>query len=218
MGRAGMTEPPSAFAPPTVRIPAGRSPGGTVAFELATTPVTNALYAPFVATGRAQPPPWWTDPRFATALQPVVGVAWDDAAAFAAWLSESTGARWRLPSEAEWEHAMSAGLSDPPTPWGTPEPPPGEIPEGPLDAPWETGRGTPNAWGVLDPGTLVHEWCADWFVASPDSPSPPGAPSRRASRGGSWRHRVRWSRPSARSSLPPGYRYSDYGFRVLREL
>src|SRR2546429_360192 len=35
--------------------------------------------------------------------------------------------------------------------------------------------------------------------------------------GGSWRHRVRWSSPSARSSLPPDYRYSDYGFRVLKE-
>jgi len=28
---------------------------------------------------------------------------------------------------------------------------------------------------------------------------------------------VRWSAPSASTSLPPGYRYSDYGFRVLRE-
>ena len=39
--------------------------------------------------------------------------------------------------------------------------------------------------------------------------------ARRASRGGSWRHRVRWSPPSARSSLPPSSRYADYGFRVL---
>jgi len=190
-----------------VRIPAA-APSGIAAFELAATPITNARYAPFVAAGRALPPPWWTDPRFSSPERPVVGVTWDEAALFAEWLSETAGARWRLPSEAEWEHAMSAGLSDPPSPWGTPEPPSGEIPAGPLDAPWETGRGTPNAWGVLDPGTLVHEWCADWSVFS----------SRRASRGGSWRHQVRWSRPSARSSLPPGYRYSDYGFRVLREL
>jgi formylglycine-generating enzyme required for sulfatase activity len=58
-------------------------------------------------------------------------------------------------------------------------------------------------------GTIVHEWCLDWFDA---------AQARRASRGGSWRHHVRWSSPEARSSLPPDYRYSDYGFRVLREL
>ena len=41
--------------------------------------------------------------------------------------------------------------------------------------------------------------------------------ARKSSRGGSWRHHVRWSPPSARSSLPPTYRYADYGFRVLRE-
>ena len=34
---------------------------------------------------------------------------------------------------------------------------------------------------------------------------------------GSWRHRVRWSPPSARSSLPPELRYADSGFRELRE-
>ena len=59
-------------------------------------------------------------------------------------------------------------------------------------------------------GTIVHEWCLDWYD--------PETKERRASRGGSWRHHVRWSAPSARSSLPPGFRYADYGFRVLREL
>ena len=36
--------------------------------------------------------------------------------------------------------------------------------------------------------------------------------------GGSWRHHVGWSPLSARSSLPPGFRYADYGFRVLRDV
>jgi formylglycine-generating enzyme required for sulfatase activity len=58
-------------------------------------------------------------------------------------------------------------------------------------------------------GTIVHEWCLDVY---------PGEPLRRASRGGSWRHRVRWSPPSARSSLLPELRYADYGFRVLQEV
>ncbi len=95
----------------------------------------------------------------------------------------------------------------------------GEIPEGPIAGPWEVGRGTPNGYGLFDAGTIVHEWCLNWH--EPDSSlsaSPRGSPARRASRGGSWRHRIRWSSPSARTSLPPGYRYSDYGFRVLREL
>ena len=62
-------------------------------------------------------------------------------------------------------------------------------------------------------GTIVHEWCAEWRETERQD-----LPKRRASRGGSWRHAVRWSAPSAQSSLPPGYRYSDYGFRVARDV
>lgn len=205
----------------TILIPGGERRGRRFpAFELGRTPVTNAPYALFVAEGRAPEPPWLRDPAFSSPLSPVVGVTWDEARAFAAWLSEKeAGSVWRLPAEAEWEHAMAAGETDPPTPWGSGLPPPGEIPEGPLEGPWETGRGTPNAWGVLDPGTVVHEWCEDLYAPDPGDAAPaPSGPPRRASRGGSWRHRIRWSRPSARSSLPPGFRYSDYGFRVLREI
>lgn len=205
--------------PETVSIPAGLCGGQTVAaFRIGRTPVTNREYAPFLAALGAPAPPWWSDPAFRDPGQPVVGVAWDDAAAYCAWLSETAGGGWRLPSEAEWEHAMSGGRDAPATPWGDAIPE-GEIPEGRLDAPWIVGRGTPNGYGVLDPGTVVHEWCLDWRTLDPaaDPAAPPSGPARRASRGGSWRHRIRWSPPSAKSSLPPAFRYSDYGFRVLRE-
>lgn len=178
-------------------------------FFLGRTPVTNGEYSTFVETGGAAAPPWWNNPDFSAPLQPVVGVTWDDAMAYCGWLGESDGGRWRLPTEAEWELAACGGLKSPRTAWGDAVPA-GEIPEGPLAGPWEVRRGTPNAYGLLDVGTIVHEWCLDWDDA-------PREPRRRASRGGSWRHRVRWSSPSARSSLPPGYRYSDYGFRVLKE-
>ena len=141
-----------------------------------------------------------------------MGVTWGEAAAYCDWLGEIAGGSWRLPSEAEWEHAASGGLDAPATSWGDGVPE-GEIPPGPLDAPWDAGRGTPNGWGLLDIGTLVHEWCRDLVP-----PSSLGGPERRASRGGSWRHAIRWTRPSARSSLPPECRYSDYGFRVLCEV
>ena len=187
-------------------------------FRLGRTPVTNREYAEFLAGGRAPAPPWWNDPSFCAPRQPVVGVTWDETAAYCAWLGRTVGWRWRLPTEAEWELAASGGLVRPKTAWGD-EIPPGEIPEGPLAGPWEVGRGTPNAYGLCDMGTIVHEWCLDRResdkAAAPDSRD---APRRRASRGGSWRHRVRWSSPSARSSLPPDYRYSDFGFRVLREI
>lgn len=195
-----MLEP---IVPAVVPVPTGAFPG----FDLGRTPVTNAEYAGFIASGRAAEPPWWRDPDYSSADQPVVGITWFEASDFAAWLSERRGERWRLPSEAEWEHAARGGLVGAPTAWGDALPE-GEIPEGPLAGPWPAGRGRPNGYGLHDMGTIVHEWCLDWFDK---------AETRRASRGGSWRHHVRWSKPEARSSLPPDYRYADYGFRVLRE-
>jgi sulfatase modifying factor 1 len=198
----------AAACPEVVRIPAGRLGAAAIrSVLLGRTPVTNREYSPFLASGRAPSPPWWGHPDFRAPLQPVVGVSWPDAMGFCAWLGETAGGRWRLPTEAEWELAASGGLTAPATAWGD-RIPPGEVPEGPLSGPWEVGRGTPNGFGVFDAGTVVHEWCLDWQEAG----------KRRASRGGSWRHAIRWSSPSARSSLPPDYRYADYGFRVLREI
>lgn len=190
------------------------------AFRLGRTPVTNAQYRGFVEATGAVPPPFWCEADFAEPDLPVVGVTWFEAAAYAAWLEATEGGSWRLPTEAEWERAMRGGLEDACTAWGDGLPK-GEIPEGPLAGPWAVGLGRPNGFGLLDPGTVVHEWCAD-----PYGPYGREAPSvreedalsvRRSSRGGSWRHRQRWSPPSARSSLLPGLRYADYGFRVLRE-
>lgn len=213
--------------PETILVPAGRlesgEAGGAAAiveiapFFLGRTPVTNREYAPFVASGCVAAPPWWRDPDFCAPLQPVVGVTWAEAMAYCAWLAELTGGRWRLPTEVEWEFAASGGLVAPPTAWGETIPA-GEIPEGPLTGPWEVGRGTPNGYGLFDMGTVVHEWCLNWHEPDPSLPAAPFAFRRRSSRGGSWRHKIRWSSPSAKSSLPPEYHYSDYGFRVLREL
>ncbi len=178
-------------------------------FRLGRTPVTNAEYAPFVEAGRAKVPPWWRDPDYDAPELPVVGVTWFEASDYTAWLSELTRGRWRLPAEAEWERAARGGLEGAATAWGDALPE-GEVPEGPLAGPWPVGRGTPNGYGFFDMGTIVHEWCLDWYDTE--------SSTRRASRGGSWRHHVRWSPPSARSSLPPSFRYADYGFRVLLEV
>jgi formylglycine-generating enzyme len=192
------------------------------AFHIALTPVTRAQYAPFLEETGTERPPRWDDPAFAMPEQPAVGVTWFEAGAFAEWLSMRFGGRWRLPTEAEWERAARGGLLDAPTAWGD-SIPPGEVPAGDLRAPWPVARGTPNGYGLFDAGTIVHEWCADWYAPAYYSVSPrydprgPDEGERRASRGGSWRHHVRWSPPAARSSLPPPFRYSDYGFRPVRE-
>jgi formylglycine-generating enzyme required for sulfatase activity len=192
------------------------------AFALGVTPVTCAQYARFARATGAAPPPCFAQPDFNHPEQPVTSVTWFEAAAYAEWLGAVLGGRFRLPSEAEWERAARGGLEGAPTAWGAALPA-GEVPAGPLRGPWRVARGAPNAYGLFDMGTIVHEWCADWYAADayarlPErDPRGPAEGARRASRGGSWRHRVRWSPPSARSSLPPEFRYGDYGFRVLKE-
>ena len=188
-------------------------------------PVTNREFGCYIAAG-GQAPRFWSDPRFSDPLQPVVGVPWAAAVAYCDWLAKQTGRRFRLPTEAEWEHAAIGGEDGRLYPWGEaiPESRPGvPIDGGPMDRPARAGSGPLNEYGIRDMGWNVHEWCSDWYsavyysVSPAEDPRGPHDGSRRASRGGAWRHQVKISRCAARSSIPPGLEYSDYGFRVVVE-
>jgi formylglycine-generating enzyme required for sulfatase activity len=191
-------------------------------FAMAATQVTVEEYARFLdATGNA-PPPFWSDPNFSHPQQPVVAVSWFDAVAYCEWLSSMTGSRYRLPTEAEWERAARGGAEGFSFPWGND--PPTSRP-GYQDR-WKTGpepvgQSEPNAFGLFDMCENVHEWCSDWYgpdyyAISPDrNPQGPEEGARKASRGGSWRHQIKISRCAARSSIPPEFKYADYGFRVV---
>ena len=73
---------------------------------------------------------------------------------------------------------------------------------------------------VLDYDREAADWHArDFYSRSPArNPVGPAGGRRRASRGGSWRHAVTISRVAARSKLDPSFRYTDYGFRVARDV
>ena len=191
-------------------------------FGIGKYPVTNREYAEFLEAAQAPPPPFWYDPIFSDPEQPAVGVRWNEAEAYCAWLSEKYDEDLRLPSEAEWERAARGGREGTEYPWGD-------------EPPWETGfagcnretggplrvgANEPNGFGVFDMSEGVHEWCSDYYDYhyyrySPErNPRGPAIGLRRSSRGGSWRHRIKFSRCAARSSLPQSFQYADYGFRL----
>jgi formylglycine-generating enzyme required for sulfatase activity len=163
---------------------------------------------------------------FSEPEQPVVGVNWDEATAYCKWLSRRTRKEFRLPSEAEWERAARGKLAGVLYPWG--DEPPWERPYAGCDlkngGPQRVGANVPNDFGLYDMSEGVHEWCSDYYDAAyyhyaPErNPQGPAFGQRRVSRGGSWRHQIKFSRCAARSSLPPSFKYADYGFRVALTL
>ena len=179
-------------------------------FLIAGAPATNGDYARYRDAVGAAAPPFSARPGFDDPRQPIVGLAWEHAVAFAAWLKA------RLPTEAEWERAARGGLDGARFAWGDARPTHG------VDGLPRVGATPVNGFGLTDLSGVCHEWCADWFaddyytVALPRNPRGPEAGTRRVSRGGAWRHADPWSPVAHRSSLPPHLQYSDYGVRLVR--
>jgi sulfatase modifying factor 1 len=197
-------------------------------FAMASCQVTNAEYACFLAATGGAKPLHWEDANFNNPRQPVVAVSWFQAVAYCEWLSSVSGQHFYLPSEAQWERAARGGVEGVDFSWG--KVPQGDVLEDHVpdyftrwkNGPERVGLYAPNAYGLYNMGDNVHEWCADWYDAGYYAHSPERNPrndsqtGRRASRGGSWRHHIKVTRTAARSSIPPEFKYADYGFRVAR--
>lgn len=175
--------------------------------------------------------------------KPAVYVSWEDAKAYAQWLSGQGNGKFRLLTEAEWEYAARARTTTSRF-WG----------DSPDDAcryanvhdrrsrrtfselTWEAhdcddryavtapvGRFRPNAFGLYDMLGNVWQWCEDVYDAkaysshSRDNPLKSGSGSDRVLRGGSWRSSPWYVRSSIRESSTPDARLSNYGFRLVRE-
>ena len=207
-------------------------------FAMGRYPVTVGEWRVFVqATGwEPQGDVDWLAPGFPqTDAHPVVGVTWHDAQRYLAWLSEATGQRYRLPSEAEWEYCCRAGTRSAFSFGDT---------IGPEQANYDasfTYNGGPrgacrhgttpcgmfpaNPWGLADMHGNVWEWVQDVvhdnYVGAPLDGSAwetGGDQARRILRGGSWLYAPRYLRSALRNGFSSVLSNDIVGFRVLREL
>lgn len=178
-------------------------------------PVTNGQYGAFVrATGHPEPK-YWRQANYSGPDQPVTGVSYDDARAYARWAGKE------LPSEAQWECA-ARGKENRKYPWGGREPDSTLANFGgylgmPSIAVMHEEGATPE--GVCDLAGNVHEWTRDPYVpyALQEKAVAQGGTAQLAVRGGAWDSPADALRCSARQGMFAETKAPNLGFRcVLR--
>ncbi len=194
-------------------------------FAISRNEVTFEEYDRFAhATGRRLPP----DNGWGRGNRPVINVSWDEAAAYAAWLSKRTGERYRLPSGAEWEYAARGG-TDSLYWWGY------QVEKGHANcfecgSKWDrkstapVGSFKPNPYGVQETAGNVREWVQDCYHSNYR-----GAPTKgeawvedrcdaRVVRGGAYDKPADAMRPTWRGELKEDVQLPMLGFRLARDL
>ena len=195
--------------------------------------VTFAQWDACMAAGgcAGQPP---ADAGWGRGRRPVINVRRTDAEAYLAWLTNQTGGRYRLPSEAEWEFLARAGSTTPFHTGATIVPSQanynGAVAYGDGVRGAFRGRTLPvgsfraNAFGLHDVHGNVWEWVADcWnggYTGAPTDASArrAGECDKRVQRGGSWSNAPKDTRSAVRNWRPAGHRDANTGFRVVREM
>lgn len=153
---------------------------------------------------------------------PVEQVSWNDVQMFIARLSQMTGYRFRLPTEAEWEYAARGGNRSKGYVFPGVDGDPGSVAwygmnSGNITHP--VGRKKPNELGLHDMAGNVWEWCSDWYgeySAEPQlNPRGPKRGDSRILRGGSLNSPSWGCTVSDRSWYQPDYGYGFHGFRLV---
>jgi len=154
--------------------------------------------------------------------KPITEVSYEEAEAFVERMSASTGERYRMPSEAEWEYACRAGSRSRYSCGDAISA--SQACCGNADGPVAPGAYPANAFGLYDMHGNVREWTADVWHESYDftpldgSPATQGHSAMRVVRGGCWSDDPVVLRSAARMRATPTSRVGMIGFRVVREL
>jgi formylglycine-generating enzyme required for sulfatase activity len=197
------------------------------AFKISRYEITFAEYDEFAqSTSRSMP----GDEGFGRGNQPVINVSWQDAQAYARWLSVQTNRSYRLPTEAEWEYAARAGTltdyhfgddrSDLCTYANHSDASDSGCQDG-YDGPAPIGQFLPNPFGLFDVHGNVWEWVEDcWNESYQGAPQNSdawltGDCDRRVVRGGSWVSDAASLRSAYRSSISSSARGKSFGFRLV---
>ncbi len=161
------------------------------------------------------PPYGSPDQGWGRGSRPAITMTYYAATKYCEWLSQITGKKYRLPTEAEWEYAARAGATSPYFFAGDPASFTNErwlnhllgVKTAPLiDYAWyqgdsadethPTGMTKPNAWGMVDMLGNVREFCLDWYAPDaygtlansvPTDPRGPDSGKEHVVRGGSYR-------------------------------
>ncbi len=191
-------------------------------FALGRHEVTFAQYDACVEAGGCAERP--DDEGWGRGDRPVIDVSWDDAEAYVAWLSETTGEAYRLPSEAEWEYAARAGTTTPFSTGATISTSQANY-DGYYNNTMPVGSFDANPWDLFDMHGNVWEWVedclhVDYYGAPVDGSAwleaDGGNCLMRGLRGGSWYDNPRSLRSANRTFFDSDTPYWSSGFRVAR--
>ncbi|GAB6082831.1 formylglycine-generating enzyme family protein [Desulfuromonas carbonis] len=167
------------------------------------------------------------DQNWGRGSRPVINVSWQDANAYADWLSKQTGHRFRLPTEAEWEYFARAGTSTPY--WSGATLSSGLANCANCGSKWDNkstapvGSFRPNPWNIYDTMGNVIEWVTDSYKTNYTNAPTDGAAviinteSRKVQRGGAWNYQANDLRSTARDYRKANSHTLDAGFRLVLE-